>query len=334
MSLGVEVRTSLGRDAPAWDRLVDRTANPSPFLRSWWLDALAPDGEYVLVRNGEEVVGGVALQRDSRSGIERLRFAGDGPLSPDHLDMISAPDASGEVAEAFRRWASRPGARLLDLRSLDPDSLLARSLPNARDEAFDVAPYAALTDWDTYLRARSSKLRNTVDRTRRRLERAGVAYSRRESLADVEEALEDLRRLHESRWASSTPFLESFDLFADAARGAARCREVVFHELRGDEGPIAILVNFRVAGRESFYQSGRRTEHEWRGAGTVLHACAIERACASETHEYDFLRGDEPYKRDWSTGVRVLRRLLFGRGARARLYLRARSIRGAIGRRR
>ena len=62
------------------------------------------------------------------------------------------------------------------------------------------------------------------------------------------------------------------------------------------------------------------TEPEWRGAGTAVLAASVEAAAAAGCHEYDLLRGDEPYKQDWSSGHRDIYRLVAdvgGRGAGA-----------------
>lgn len=69
----------------------------------------------------------------------------------------------------------------------------------------------------------------------------------------------------------------------------------------------------------AFYQAGRRTEREWRGAGTALRAWILRNAADSGAAEYDLLRGDEPYKADWSTGRRDLVRVRFGVGRSGRV---------------
>jgi hypothetical protein len=46
----VSAVASLGSRANEWDALVSASPHPSPFLRSWWLDAMAgPNTQFVLV---------------------------------------------------------------------------------------------------------------------------------------------------------------------------------------------------------------------------------------------------------------------------------------------
>ncbi|MFC6345434.1 hypothetical protein ACFP8W_25845, partial [Nocardioides hankookensis] len=62
-SLRVETRQRLDGRRAAWDGLVADQPVPSPFLRSWWLEGVAPtDTTFVLVLDGERLVGGLALQ--------------------------------------------------------------------------------------------------------------------------------------------------------------------------------------------------------------------------------------------------------------------------------
>jgi CelD/BcsL family acetyltransferase involved in cellulose biosynthesis len=77
---------------------------------------------------------------------------------------------------------------------------------------------------------------------------------------------------------------------------------------------IAIELDLRAGDRLAFYQAGRRIEREWRGCGSVLRADLIDWACEQGLDEYDLLRGDEPYKADWSDRRRELVRCRVGVG--------------------
>ena len=75
------------------------------------------------------------------------------------------------------------------------------------------------------------------------------------------------------------------------------------------ETVIAIMVAFEVAQRVSLYQSARLTDKRWREASTVVIAEAISDACKRGFSEVDFLRGDEDYKRNFTSERRQLVRL-------------------------
>ena len=323
--VGVVERGELGAYAAAWDALVDSSPLPSPFLRSWWLEQVGGTSPlYLLVLDGDELVGGLALDADRVRGVRRLRYLGAGPLAPDHLDLVARPDRQGEVVALLRRWLGRPGSRLLDLEGTVTASRLRAALPGpVHEERAEVAPYVTLPGDAAALMARlSSRVRNTVRRTTRRLEAAGARHRVAEP-ADVERALEDLRRLHTERWEAGSGFLPSYEGFAAAVRHGVGRGEVVLHELVVGDEVIACEVDFEVAGRASFYQGGRSGAPEWRGAGTMLRAAVVARACDGGLTEYDLLRGDEAYKRDWADGRRPLVRLRAASGAAARAVLLA-----------
>jgi CelD/BcsL family acetyltransferase involved in cellulose biosynthesis len=85
-----------------------------------------------------------------------------------------------------------------------------------------------------------------------------------------------------------------------------------------DDEVIATNVCFQVAGRMSYYQSGRDIDHRWRGVGMTLIARAIEHAVAAGCHEVDFLRGREGYKREFASQERQLLRIQAQWGMRGR----------------
>ena len=121
---------SLGPFAAAWDSLVARQPHPSPFLRTWWLDATAT-GEpvFVLVLEDSRLIGGLALQRHRRGGLEVLEMMGQGPLEPDHLDLVAEPGREAAVVDEVGAWLTRRGSRVLDLDGIEPDGLLVAALP-------------------------------------------------------------------------------------------------------------------------------------------------------------------------------------------------------------
>ena len=50
--------------AAQWDRLVDSSPLPSPFLRSWWLTgAGGPGRHFLVVIEGAHLIGGLAVEQ-------------------------------------------------------------------------------------------------------------------------------------------------------------------------------------------------------------------------------------------------------------------------------
>lgn len=331
----------LGVHALAWDALVDRMPLPSPFLRSWWLAEVAVgEPRFVLVFDGEELIGGLALQRSTRAGVEVLQFLGTSALEPDHLDLVAAPDDVATVVAAVRTWLSS-GDRLVDLVGARPAAWVLDAVPGRGEVTeLEVAPYVVLpADRADYLAARQGRTRSTVTRTAKRLAKAGVTFrivgGGVVGAADVDRSLAALRDLHDGRWGDESGFLASWDAFAAAARAGAAVGEVRFHELVSADGDIvAIEADFVVGGRMSFYQAGRLTDHELRGSGSVLRYDVIGAAIDTGCTEFDLLRGGEEYKAEWADQRRGLIRIRRGTGLRSQALVAAARLNAAVQERR
>ena len=306
--LRLVVEPSLGSWAPAWDRLVTEALLPSPFLRSWWLTAASVGRPHYLlaVANDGRLAGGLALEEHGPRALPTLRMMGSGPLCPDHLDVIAEEGLRGDVLGLVRGWLERPGDRMLELDGVPAHSDLPRAIPDSRWVVEAVAPWMRVpTDAEAFLRGRSSNFRSNVRKVARRLDQKGVRH-RVVPPTDVEGALRTLRGLHEGRWGHRSRFLQVFDRFADAARAGVALGEFSFHELVAGPTPIAAVACFEVAGRVSFYQSGRSTDPQWRGAGTLLLFEIMKDAMRKGLTEFDLLRGNEPYKASFATDSRTL----------------------------
>lgn len=329
------MRASLDTLAPQWDRLVDQTDLPSPFLYSWWLEHAAAGQPVILtVHRGDALIGGVAFEIDGRSPVPRYLSLGSA-LAPDHVDLVAAAGERAAVVEAVGAWAAAHRHAAFDLSLLRPASGLAEAIPGAASRIIEAAPYVALPgDAGAYLASRPSRLRNTLDRTRRRLDKAGVTYRRSEP-SEVERDLSSLETLHAAVFGERSLFLPEYRRFARVARAAAPTGGVVFHRLERAAEVIAITVMLEGAGRTSYYQVGRRPEHEWRGCGALLELRIIEDACQRGLEEFDHLRGTATYKQDWAPDSRPLARVTGRRGlggravvAAAALLAKRRSLRG------
>jgi CelD/BcsL family acetyltransferase involved in cellulose biosynthesis len=317
------VRPELGHWAGQWDRLVDRSPLPSPFLRSWWLTGTAgPGRQFVLVVRGDALMGGIALERRSRLGLPFFTMMGAGPLCPDHLDLLANPGHEDDVGASLAAWLRRSGLRALDFEGVPADSLLVSILrAPVHRELLAMAPWTALpADPDAYLAARPGLFRKNLRRASGRLAAEGVSHRVRRGSSAIR-SLDTLKQLHAAQWGGRSRFLPSFDRFAAGCRLAAEVDEIAVHELAAGPSVIAIVVAFEVAGRVSLYQSARLTDFRWRDSMTVLLNAAILDACTRGFAEVDFLRGDEAYKNKFAPEQRQLLRLRVANSTFAREVL-------------
>jgi CelD/BcsL family acetyltransferase involved in cellulose biosynthesis len=299
------VLSSLGPWAEAWDELVAAAPLPTPFSRAWWLEHVPVHRpRFVLVVDGGELVGGLALEERVVAGISFVTMLGAGPLCPDHLDLLARPGQQDLATAHVRTWLSRTNARVVRLDGLVEGALVLDAFPEGSSAVEATAPWVPLANTEAYLASRSKNFRSNIRKMSHRADRDGVRY-RRLGPTETSSGLIRLRELHFARWGD-TRFLSSFDRFAQAAMRGAEFGEVSLHELVADGAAVAFVVCFELAGRIFFYQAGRRPEHRWRSAGTLLLFRIMEHANERGFSEFDLLRGDEPYKLSFADAQRPL----------------------------
>lgn len=314
--------SELGAHAAQWDSLVSQQPLASPFLRSFWLGRVADPRATVvlLVLEDGRLLGGVPFVRDRLLGLERYRFAGQGVLCPDHLDLVAEPGREGEVQELVREWFIRPGQRVLDLTGLAEDSRLAPALPGTT-QCVDRAPYQRLPGGgEDFLATRSSNFRRATRKADRRMTEAGYAHVR-VAAPDVGAAFGHLRRLHETRDGRG-PLLAALPTLTEAFTDGVARGEARVDLLASREEVVAVSLAFVSDRRLSLYQVARSLERQHASAATVLLHRVIADAVETGFEELDLLRGAEDYKASYADSSRAVLRLRVGHGAAARALVR------------
>ena len=191
-----------------------------------WRAAAGPGSEFLLVLSGTELLGGLAVERVTRFGVDSVRLMCSGDLGPDHLDLVVAPGSEAVVETALSEWFARPGGRVIEFEGVVEGARLeavVAPLGGRRWVGSSTAPWVKLSgSFEEYRSSLPSRLRNSVARTSSRLKRQGVRYHVA-TPEESEQAIEWLRRLHTESWGPQSTFLPSFPRFAAAASvGMAR----------------------------------------------------------------------------------------------------------------
>ncbi len=82
--------------------------------------------------------------------------------------------------------------------------------------------------------------------------------------------------------------------------------QVLFRALRSKQDIIAIFYGFRLQQRVFYFQLGHDPAWSKSSPGLVLITETIREALDSGCTEYNFLQGDEPFKRTWAQQARTL----------------------------
>ncbi len=291
-----------------WTNLESEGGVQSPFqtldwLEPWWnLFGGTKRPHIYTLREGKDLVGIMPLTL-SRGPWRTVRTMGTGVS--DYLQPVVMPGYERQFAEMLAgHLESLKSIDLVDLHQIREDLELARIFTvRASDQASCLV--LDLPDrYDDYVSCLSKSLRYEV----RRLDRPGQA--KRLTLATASNAEESLAyldiffKLHQTRWKQralpgaffSSKVRHLHQAFVQSAVRNDHLRLTVLHV---DGVAAGALYAMKTGDTFFFYQSGFDPQQRSHSPGTVLVAHAIQMAIEEGAKKFDFLRGDEPYKRRW-----------------------------------
>ena len=294
-----------------WNPLLESSHFATPFQSLEWLEAWSgglgrsKQPHVFTLREGSDLVAAYPLFR-SRFPWRALRAIGTGVS--DYLQPVVRSGYEDAFASEFASYvAGIEGVDLLDLHQVRENQSIASSFPKA--EFSEQARCLVLTlpsTFDEYLAMLSKSLRNEC----KRLDKAPYSTSEAQirTVTNPEEArsaLDMLFHLHSARWKKrglpgAFAFRATRDFhksFAARAVGSGLLRLSLL-EIGGEA--VGAIYAMRTAGRYFFYQSGFNPEFKSHSPGSVLVAHTIRMAIEEGALEFDFLRGDEAYKRRWA----------------------------------
>ena len=237
---------------------------------------------------------------------------------PDHLDVLARPEA--DLDAVIPALTSLPW-ELLVLGNLAPGApnatRLAQGLARAgcavRWNAAWPCPYLQLpASWDEYLSSLSSNRRQVLRRRERVLRREHALTLADYDAGRLDQGWEHLVALHNKRWGAAGVFNDPrMDrLHRTFAHELAVRGQLWLTTLDLDGVPVAAWYGFADGDTVYFYQSGRDPRWEEKSVGVALMVEMIRRAIERGYRRFDFLRGDEAYKRQWTASQRVTQELV------------------------
>ncbi|WNG48221.1 GNAT family N-acetyltransferase [Archangium minus] len=253
--------------------------------------------------------------------IRRLAFLGETHVGSDYLDVVARRGREEEVARTFAGalWELRDQWDVLDLTDLREDSVTVRVLR----ETFEkhraelqlstryVCPYEVLgkgESFDDFLK-RTSRRDNYLRRKKWLEKQEGYRIEKTEAPGALAGPLTDFFRLHAMRWESDGGSqgirgrgVEAFH--RDATQLLAERGRLRLYTMK--VGGQAVASVYGILHRDSFiyFQSGYDPAWRNRSVGLVLVGETFRDALELGLTEYDFLRGTESYKSDWTTRQR------------------------------
>lgn len=324
----------------AWDSLLQNSSDDSTiyltheWLSTWWKQfGEGKKLKIVLIEKKNQLIGIVPLMRtEYRIGLFMIHALETvGSLNCNHIGLIRSGYGE-EVVSAFLAYLEKEFAEgeLVLRLTLVPDDCeffdLVRScisLPAStmimQNKVKTLAPYITLpSTWDEYSRRLSLSRRHTLRRKLRSIEKTHTVEFRDCTGDNLDTMLSRFIELHERRWQSA----HVSSVFSDS-RMERFYRDIATQFVKkGWLHFSCLLVDGEVASAEydfiynrKFYcaTSARDIGYSKYNVGHLHQMFLIKYTIERGLREFDFLKGDEPYKFHWTQSSRRYINLVIGK---------------------
>jgi CelD/BcsL family acetyltransferase involved in cellulose biosynthesis len=300
--------------AAEWEELAEQTG-ASPFRRPgwigpWWRAFGKGALEILTIRRDGRLVAVLPLSRQFGALSSTTNWH-----TPDFGPVIQDPPALRALAEELFLRAPRR----ISLAFVDADGPTLRECREAASSCgykvltrtLERSPFLLIDgDWQAYEQGLSRNTRGDAKRRIRRLKEAG---SMSVEVLDGSERLDNVLaegfRTEAAGWKgehgtaiASRRDTESF--YREIAHWAAARGWLRLAFLRLDGRPIAVHYSLEHDGVHYLMKVGHDSSYDGFSPGKVLMYEMLLRAFSSELHSYEFLGGDDAWKRLWATSHR------------------------------
>lgn len=291
----------------SWQELVRSSSDATPFQtfewhETWWQYYCGLKEPIVITLwDQDQLVGLMPLTR-TRGVWRALRPMGMGPS--DYLHPLSADGYEQQGARSIAEWLKgSKGVDLIDLHQVRETRPLVQSFPCLTLEQATCLVLELPTTYEAYLETLSKSLRYDVRKLDKSLFKTGRAQIEEVGPDRISEGMDILFEQHKLRWRKR------------GLPGAFLGKGIAFHKewaakasangwlwlsiLRVDGEPIGAIYAMAMGKTAYYYQAGFDPSKGAVSPGTLLVAYTIRRAIDAGMSHFDFMRGDEPYKRRW-----------------------------------
>jgi len=201
-----------------------------------------------------------------------------------------------------------PGTSMnLELLSKIPSVIPKSELSEGR-----ACPYLPLPNSiDTFAQGLHTSFRKNLRRGVKQLEEdwQKVEFKKYDELGSVEESMKIFFELHQKRWTQkgmpgvfSNQEVQHFWL--DVAKSFADKGWLALHFLIAGGKPVGALYCYEYNQKMYAVLHGFDPDYSRYGIGNLVHQKIMEKCIMNRIKEFDFLKGDEPYKFNWTRNYR------------------------------
>lgn len=320
MTSGTETMTlrgaaALGELESEWKALELADPFATPFQTfAWhlaWANTLGAKKrlEFVTVRSEGQLIGLLPLCRQSAALWSTVRFQCTGVS--DVLQPLVHPEFRSIVGAAFRRHLESERS-LVDLHQIRSSSVLNEALSTELTDQAKCVVLDLPETYEAYLATLGKSLRFDCRKLEKKPFTTGEAKILTVDGSNWQWGLDVLFETHRERWKERHlpgAFLAKQQAFHRAWVPLALEQGLVRLNVLEFEGKaIGALYAFTFHDTTYFYQTGFNPTYKTLSPGTVLVAATIRQAIEEGKKHFDFMRGDEPYKRRWQPQNEVVNR--------------------------
>jgi CelD/BcsL family acetyltransferase involved in cellulose biosynthesis len=306
---------------PLWDDMAAGIPFRSwTWLSTWWRHYAALGQLFVLGVFDRGHLIGIApwYQIKTLQNGRMLRCLGDVEVCSEYVTILCEPGLERTVTDALAEWLLQANNRdqwdVIELASTDPEDVAAFALAEQMAERgcrFHPEPgpgcwRAVLPpSWDEYLPRLSKDRRKKIRRLQRRYIDSGlVAWHTASSPEKIGVARRVLVDLHQGRRTAlgqpgcfTSPRYRAFH--EEVMPRLLKESRLGLHWLEFDGRPVAAEYQLRGANAVYCYQGGISPDGALASPGQIAILLSFQQAIEQGRRTLDFLRGDEPYKRQW-----------------------------------
>ena len=334
----IETKEGFYNLSTEWNDLLCRSMIANPFLTwnwmyNWWDtygDRISDVSLCIItVIEDERLVGILPGFIQVKSNTHTFFFLGSQFESPDYLEMIREKQKSDVIfiENSLNYLLSKRRIDVIAFNSVLKDSLFLRSLnqfvSNNRLRSYTrfnkVCPFIDINgSWDDFVEGLSKNMRYNLRRRTRKMQNEFQAeFQIVNSYDKVEQAIDEIFLLHQL-WFTSRKKDDSFlpDLRKDFHKkiGQSLFNQDILRifQLKVNDKIIAVLYCYEYANQLFFYQSGADPDWSKYSIGMVLLGYVIQYAHTKRLSRFDFLRGGEDYKFNWTNQSQLMGAVYIG----------------------
>ncbi len=312
----------------SWQHLFATAGINSPFLSwewmfAWWqvyCPQLSAAKLSIFCAYEDDALAAILpLFYHKKKNLAYVQLLGTEFESSDYLDIICAEEKKADFFDLFFSdtlvLATLKAADILTFNNVKEDAVLYRGknqlAKKLRSRVFErrtsVCPYINLPQsLDDLFKSLSKNMRSGLKRQRNKLNRnENIQVELVKDEGEVQEAIRHLFNLHSMRFEQkemATKFIyERRGKFHETIAKVFLLKSwLQFYLIKDNDNPIGALYCYRLNGTMMYMQGGFDPDYAKFALGNQIILRAISDAIEANMHTFDFMRGNEDYKKKWT----------------------------------